>query len=173
MKTLNPKHLKRRCNVVIRSIDYLRERDLESAFLDVTNRGKRYPLYYQYCQKSRVVEPDALDLIGYVYNIHLDKSNNVVCNVMYNPLLTISANIGDVIDNYVVKINQSNKRRIKYELVRFVVYNKEFKKKVEEKIMNEQETKQTQEDVSVCMEIAAAESIPELNIEAPKATDNK
>lgn len=28
-----------------------------------------------------------------------------------------------------------------------------------------------QQDVSVCMEIAAAESIPELNVEAPKAKD--
>ena len=28
-----------------------------------------------------------------------------------------------------------------------------------------------QQDMSVCMEIAAAESIPELNIEAPKAKD--
>lgn len=30
-----------------------------------------------------------------------------------------------------------------------------------------------QKDMSVCMEIAAAESIPELNIEAPKAKDMK
>ena len=30
-----------------------------------------------------------------------------------------------------------------------------------------------QQDMSVCMEIAAAESIPELNIEAPKAKDMK
>ena len=29
------------------------------------------------------------------------------------------------------------------------------------------------QDMSVCMEIAAAESIPELNIEAPKAKDMK
>ena len=28
-----------------------------------------------------------------------------------------------------------------------------------------------QQDMSVCMEIAAAESIPELNVEAPKAKD--
>ena len=34
------------------------------------------------------------------------------------------------------------------------------------------DTKNTeQQDMSVCMEMAAAESIPELNVEAPKAKD--
>ena len=39
---------------------------------------------------------------------------------------------------------------------------------------NENNTNETtSEEMSVCMEIAAAESIPELNIEAPKAKDMK
>ena len=168
MTNLNFTHVKR--SVLIRSLDYLRDRDIDSVFIDKKYENKKYPLYYQYCQKNRVVEPDVSDLIGYVTNIRVDENDNVVCDVEWNPLLSNSIHIMGVIDNYVIKHNKDKRGNINYELIRFVVYNKDFKQKVEEKIMREQETQNTnQEEVSVCMEIAAAESIPELNVEAPKA----
>lgn len=171
MSNLNFSYVKR--SVLIRSLDYLRDREIDSVFINDEYKDKKYPLYYQYCQKNRVVEPDVSDLIGYVKNIHVDENNNVVCDVEWNPILANSVHLMGVIDNYVIKHNKDKKGNVNYELVRFVVYNKDFKKKVEEKLMKEQETQNTnQEEVSVCMEIAAAESIPELNVEAPKANTN-
>ena len=64
MKTnLNFNHTKH--NLMIRTLEYLKERELDGLFRNI-DPSMEFPLYYQYCQKERVVEPKQNDHIGFV-----------------------------------------------------------------------------------------------------------
>ena len=124
----------------IKQVEYLKKRNWLQTFL--TN-NKRIPIVYEYAQQASsmkttappvrtkdVIEPSSI--IGYASNIHRD-GDNVVCDVELVSLNKLSDHFMGVIDNYVIKITGRNKDgEPNYDIVRFIVYDKNFKRKVDE-----------------------------------------
>lgn len=117
-------------SVPIRSSEYLKNRGLYDVMVNTT---REIPLFYQYC-KTTVTSgklPEK-NIIGYIRNIR-EEEGNVVCTVILDDYKTLSKNFIGVIDNYTLKTFKGNSDQ-DYELIRFVVYDKEFKERVDEKI---------------------------------------
>ena len=149
-------------NVPIRSIQYLsNHKDALTALKSITGR---IPIYYQYCQKrmplSKIPEENK---IGEAKNVRVD-GDMLVCDVVLFDLNKYASQFDNKIDNYVMAVNKATDG---YDVHRFIIYNKDFKRKVDKKMENENNNEN--EQMSVCMEIAGAESIPELHKETPKA----
>lgn len=128
-------------HVVIRTSEYLKKREVYDVILSAKDR--EIPLYYQYAQttitQSRLPEQYK---IGTATNIR-DENGVVYCDVTLNDLLSLSTHFDNVIDNYTLKTNKSKRNSdMDYELVRFVVYDKEFKRKVDEEIVKRSESEQ-------------------------------
>lgn len=163
-------------DILIRSVAYLNNNDKElvSSFLA---RKEKVPIYYQYCQSTAdtAVDLPQDNLLGYATNLHVD-NGMLLCDVEIIHLLKLANNFDGSIDNYVLSINRSGDKSA-YCIDKFIVYDRNFKKKVEDKMeerMNElskrvEEQEKKNKEMSVCMEIAGAESIPELGVEAQKA----
>lgn len=162
-------------DVLIRSVAYLDKRDksLVNSFLA---RKEKIPIYYHYCQTDTPpVNLNENNLIGYATNLHVD-NGLLLCDVEIIHLLKLANNFDGTIDNFVLSINRQSDNF--YTIDKFIVYDKEFKRKVDAKMnervnefkesMDEQEN-QKKKKMSVCMEIAGAESMPELGVEAPDA----
>ena len=124
----------------IKQVEYLKQRNWLNAFL---SNDKKIPVVYEYAQKtsssqlsSRPVrvkdEIKSGTVIGYASNIHRD-GDGVICDVDLIELNKLSDNFMGVIDNYVIKVTGRNKDgEPKYDIVRFIVYDKEFKRKVDQ-----------------------------------------
>lgn len=118
---------------LIRSTQYLSDRGLLDVMLHTENQ---IPIYYQYNQPSSFQVIPEKNLIGYASNIREEKGM-VICTVTLDDMKSASSNFMGLIDNYTVKTKKTTSSDVSYELIRFVVYDKEFKRKVDEKI-NEQ-----------------------------------
>lgn len=116
-------------NVLIRTSEYLNERGLLELFLST---DKEIPLYYQYNQTSKTVRslPEK-DKIGVVTNIR-EIEDMVICTVQLDDMKIKSQNFMGLIDNYTLKTIKDNLDQQNYEIVRFVIYDKDFKRKVDE-----------------------------------------
>lgn len=124
----------------IKQVEYLKKRNWLHAFL---SNKEKIPIVYEYAQKASSAklasasirtkdEIESSSIIGYASNIHRD-GDNVICNVDLLPLNTLSEHFMGVIDNYVIKITGRNKDgEPNYDIVRFIVYDKNFKRKVDQ-----------------------------------------
>ena len=124
----------------IKQADYLKKRNWLHAFL---SNNKKIPIVYEYAQKTSSMklasapvrtkdEIEPSSIIGQASNIHQD-GDNIVCDVELLPLNTLSEHFTGVIDNYVIKVIGRNKDgEPNYDIVRFIVYDKNFKRKVDE-----------------------------------------
>lgn len=121
-------------DVLIRTISYLVSKDeaLIDMFLDSTDR--EIPIYYEYSQKAQAkMEMNPNDIIGYATNFHIVDTDNssdgnyMAADVYINPLHPATHNFTNTLDNYGV----SFKDGAYYELIRFTIYNKAFKEKVD------------------------------------------
>lgn len=119
--------------VLIRSTEYLKDRNLLDIFLETT---RPIPIYYQYGQKSSAVQLPDTNIIGYASNIR-ESMNTVVCSVEIMDYKSLSSNFMGLIDNYTLKTLRGKDDKHDYEIVRFIVYDKELKRKVDEKIYGE------------------------------------
>lgn len=120
-------------NVVIRSASYLKKREIYDVIMNAKNDN--IPIFYQYNQLSNVQSklPDQ-HIIGRTKNIK-DVDGIVCCDIELYDTLTLSSNFCNIIDNYTLKTCKDNNSNHDYELVRFIVYDKEFKRKVDEEIV--------------------------------------
>ena len=124
----------------IKQVEYLKKRDWLRAFLFNKNR---IPIVYEYAQKTSEKKTSSLSvrtkdeiesnsIIGYATNIRKD-GTDVICDVELISANSLSNNFTGIIDNYVLKVNGRCKGgEPKYDIVRFIVYDKEFKRKVDE-----------------------------------------
>lgn len=152
-------------------------RQVVDAFLESRN----IPIYYQRLQPENAKKYYPMDkeaLIGVVDHFYEDTVSStgeeaIYAHITLNPLNPYAAQFEGKIDNFglgLVKDKGKKSKHYSMKVLRCFVYNRMLKKKVDKKMSNENQTKdQNDETLSVCMEIAAAESIPELNKEAPKA----
>lgn len=138
-------------SVTIRTLKYLRLNKIYDVFIQSSD--KQIPLYYQYNQ-TRLAKSSlpAEDIIGYVTNIRV-KGPDMVCDVYLDDMKSKASNFIGIIDNYTMKIikDKDTKKDLNYEIVRFVVYDKDFKRKVCEKIGNTGESAGTRKPVHVNM----------------------
>lgn len=116
---------------IVRSAEHLKDRGILDVFL---NHKTKVPIYYQYCQTAnpkKTVDED--NIIGYARNIRKE-GHNIVCDVDLFVVNPLSANFESVIDNYTLTAIRSNGSNLtNYSIVRFNVYNKEFKRKVDKR----------------------------------------
>ena len=123
--------------VHIRTVDYLEHQNMIDAFRGIED--KTFNLYYQYNQlhnvNSRLPEED---MIGIVKNVR-ESDGSIVCDVVLDDMRNKSSNFMGIIDNYTLKCIKDNDddSNVNYELVRFIVYDKEFKRKVDDKIVSD------------------------------------
>lgn len=119
--------------VLIRSSEYLKDRNLLDIFLETTGP---IPIYYQYGQKSSAEQLPDENIIGYASNIR-ESMDTIVCSVEIMDYKSLSSNFMGLIDNYTLKTLRGKDVKHDYEIVRFIVYDKELKRKVDEKIYGE------------------------------------
>lgn len=119
--------------VLIRSSEYLKDRNLLDIFLETT---RPIPIYYQYGQKSSAEQLPDENIIGYASNIR-ESMDTIVCSVEIMDYKSLSSNFMGLIDNYTLKTLRGKDVKHDYEIVRFIVYDKELKRKVDEKIYGE------------------------------------
>lgn len=120
---------------LIREAEYLKTRGLYDLFVN-TKKQNEIPIYYQYNQTT-ITKPSLpeKDLIGFASNIR-EEDGMVICDVILSPVKNKSKNFMGIIDNYTLKTIKNNQRldADNYEIVRFLVYDKDFKRKVDEKL---------------------------------------
>lgn len=118
---------------LIREAEYLKTRGIYDLFI---NTNREIPVYYQYNQTmlTRTSLPDK-DLIGKAYNIR-EEDGMIVCDIILDIMKNKSKNFMGLIDNYTLKTIKDNQRLDvdNYEIVRFLVYDKDFKRKVDERL---------------------------------------
>lgn len=153
-------------NVPIRKVKYLNGKP--GVLQALKNVSRPIPLFYQYSQQK--LPPTKIDeryQVGVAKNIRIS-GDDVVCDVVITDTNVYASQFDYKIDNYTLKPIKDGKH---YEVCRFVIYNKDFKRKVDMKMSEIDRTKKENEEqkMSVITEIAAAESIPELHREAPVA----
>ena len=85
-------------------------------------------------EAARASLPDK-DLIGKAYNIR-EEDGMIICDVIIDVMKNKSKNFMGLIDNYTLKTIKNSQRLDvnNYEIVRFLVYDKDFKRKVDEKL---------------------------------------
>lgn len=133
--------------VFIRSIPSI-EMKKDKLYTDLfmtTHDDLNIPLVYQYAQEStspKTVSINEDNVIGRVIAIYHD-NNAVFCDVVLNDVLEKSTHFNKVIDNFTIKITKDRERTIGYEFVQFIIYNKNFKRKVDEKCVEMKKTQTT------------------------------
>lgn len=130
--------------VFVRSIEsILTKKDAMYEELFLGDNGEMdIPLVYQYSQKSvnpRNVDIDPNDIIGKVVALYHDEQN-IYCDVLINDVSAKASHFDNVIDNFTVKVDKDGKRNKSYEFIQFIIYDKDFKRKVDEKCLVMKET---------------------------------
>ncbi len=120
---------------MIREADYLKTRGLYDLFVN-TKKENEIPIYYQYGQTTitKPILPEK-DRIGFASNIR-EEDGMIICDVKLNPVKNKTKHFMGIIDNYTLKTTKGNKRLdvSDYEIVRFVIYDRDLKRKVDEKL---------------------------------------
>lgn len=99
------------------------------------NINKPIPIVYQYSQTYPIVKKPSEspeDIIGEVTSIYND-GTRIYCDATIYDQLSKAIHFNNVIDNYTIMV-KNNKDDKMYKLVRFVIYDKEFKRKVDDEI---------------------------------------
>lgn len=131
-------------DVYIRSLSQITKDDdrLLRSFMD----AEEVDLVYQYSQ-TPTYSSEAIT-IGKCSNFHIiddsTKGRVLVCDVVLNIAIKESMEFDNEIDNYTHKVKDRNGS---YKLVRCIIYNKEFKKKVRKKIKEKTKVINMTEDI--------------------------
>ena len=95
--------------------------------------------------------------------------NKIFCDYTLNRAKALTKNFRGKLNNYALKLTQTNNGNRKLSFQRVFVYQEERRTTMNTETEACTNAEQEKEDVRVCMEIAGAESMPELHVDAPKA----
>ena len=126
-------------NVVIRTKEQLSHMgEIGDAILEMDDNDvfcqKKFPVVYQYMKGAdgESVDTEKKNIIGDAYDVHIDAAGNLVCDIVINPMMRRAVHFQNMIDNLVVAKhiidNKKEQSIVNYELVQFVVYDKDYKK---------------------------------------------
>lgn len=134
-------------NIIIRTKEQLDKMgELGDAIVDMWDDGafeyKNFPIVYQYMKgkDGESVDTDKINHIGKAYDVRIDSYGNLICDVDINPVMRKSIHFQNTIDNLVVakhtitdrkgnvRTGCSDSQTTFYELVQFVIYDKEVKR---------------------------------------------
>ena len=129
-------------DVFIRTVKYLTTKDESLVGMFLNASDKMVPVYYEYAQKAKATEAISdNDKIGHATNFHIvdgEDGGYVACDVYINPLHPATHNFTNTLDNYGVSFKDGE-----YNLIRFTIYNKAFKEKVDAELLEKAKNTET------------------------------
>lgn len=99
-------------------------------------KNTEIPIYYQYCQETQssgLVSDDNM-FIGKAKEIRENQDGDIVCTVIINDALRLANHFQGVIDNFKISIAPDEYGNMKPKLLQLIIYDKDFKKAVDEKV---------------------------------------
>lgn len=128
--------MKQRDVIIRRKTDVdLFDTRFKRAFTTV-EKNTEIPIYYQYCQETQssgLVSDDNM-FIGKAKEIRENPDGDIVCTVIINDVLKLASHFQGVIDNFKVSIAPDEYGNMKPKLLQLIIYDKDFKKAVDEKM---------------------------------------
>lgn len=128
--------MKQRDVIIRRKTDVdLFDTRFKRAFTTV-GKNTEIPIYYQYCQETQssgLVSDDTM-FIGKAKEIRENQDGDIVCTVIINDALRLANHFQGVIDNFKISIAPDEYGNMKPKLLQLIIYDKDFKKAVDEKM---------------------------------------
>ena len=126
-------------NVMIRdkdAVDILDGR-IRAAFNTAIHNKVEVPIYYQYGQAAtpKLVEEKEY-YMGKASNIRWNEYDQLVCDVTINMSLPVADNYTGIIDNFIIPVIKDDQGNMLPMLSQFIIYDKQFKKAVDEQRKN-------------------------------------
>lgn len=128
-------------NIIVRKKEQLVSMNPEivSTLKTACRKQESCSLIYQPLQSKEATKDlviDSSNRIGTIYNLRLDKEENVICDLEVFDLMKLASNFNGVIDNLIIQKVLPNKSSNHYRLkiVAFVIYDVELKEKIDNQL---------------------------------------